>query len=118
MQNVFEAPAFLANPIPDRHRQRLDEQFIGVDGAAAHLGNFTHVDMITIKRRVEETQAFCFPLGRFGRRGARENQHLARHLGGRDPDLLSRKHIVVASANGVGNKVELRKAVEVPADKQ
>src|SRR5262245_23093062 len=74
VQNVFEAPALLANPILDRHRQRLDEQLIGVDGAAAHLGDFTHVDMIAIKRRVEEAQSFRFLLDLFGRGGAREDQ--------------------------------------------
>ncbi len=107
VQDVFEALALLADPVLHRHRQVVDEELVGIDGAAPHLRDFARVDVLAVEVRVEKTQALGAALDLLERRGAREDQHLGRDLRGRDPDFLSRHHIaVVAFAHRLGLELE------------
>ena len=106
VQDVFEAPALLADAIGDRHRQRVDEQLVGIDRAAAHLGDFAHVDVAAVEVGVEQAQAFGAARDVIKRRGARQDQHLARDLRGRNPDFLPGQQIVVALAHRLGLELE------------
>src|SRR6478735_6026855 len=89
LQDVFKAAAFFADAVSGRYRQRINKQLIGVDRASSHLGDFAYIDILSIERRVEKTQAFGSPLDVVDRRSPRQDQHLARNLRGRDPDLLA-----------------------------
>ena len=106
MQDVFEALALLADAVGDRHRQRVDEQLVGVDGAAAHLRDFADIDVAPVEVGVEQAQAIGAARDLFERRGAREDEHLARDLRGRDPDLLARKNVVLAVAHRLGLQLQ------------
>ena len=58
VQDVFEAPALLADAVGDRHRQLVDEQLVRVDGLAAHLLDLAHLDAAAVEIGVEQAQAF------------------------------------------------------------
>ena len=49
VQNVFEAAAFLAEAIVKRNFKVLDEEFVGIDGLAAHLFDFMHDDAAAVE---------------------------------------------------------------------
>ena len=57
VQDVFEALALFADPVGHRHRQRVDEQLVGVDGAASHLRDFADIDVAAVEVGVEQAQA-------------------------------------------------------------
>ena len=96
VQDVFEAAAFLAEAIFHRNFEILDEQFVGIDGLAAHLLDLVHRDAAAIEIGVEQAQAVGRALHLFQRRGARQQQNLFGDLRGRNPDLLAVDDVFVA----------------------
>ena len=82
VQDVFEAAALLAEAIFDRNFKILEEQFVGIDGLAAHLLDFMNGDAAAIEIGIEQAE----PVGRvfhlFQRRGARQQQDLFGDLRG------------------------------------
>ena len=98
VQDVFEALALLADPVGHRHRQRVDEQLVGVDGAPSHLRDFPDIDVAAVEVGVEQAQAFGAARDLIERRGAGKDEHLARDLRGRNPDLLTRNNVALAVA--------------------
>ncbi|MNY23978.1 hypothetical protein D3C86_1576660 [compost metagenome] len=89
MQDVLEASALLANAVRRRHHQAVDEQHVRVHGAAAHLVDLAHLDVLAVQRRVEQAQALRGLGHGFQRRGARQQQHARGHLRRGDPDLAA-----------------------------
>ena len=57
VQDVFEATAFFAQAILNRDFKILDEQFVGIDGLAAHLLDLVHLDPAAIEIGIEQAQA-------------------------------------------------------------
>ena len=83
MQDVVEAAAFLADAVLQRHRQLVEEELVGIDRLAAHLVDLAHLDVAAVEIGIEEREPVGALLDLLGRRGAREQQHLVRHLRGR-----------------------------------
>ncbi len=54
MQQVAEAFPFLADAVFDRHGQRIDEHFIGIDRGTPHFRNAPDIAVIAIQVRVKE----------------------------------------------------------------
>ena len=102
VQDVFETAAFLAEAILDRNFKILEEQFVGVDGLAAHLLDLVHRDALAVEIGVEQAQALGRGLHLFQRRGARQQQDLVGDLRGGDPDLLAVDDVFVALAHRAG----------------
>ena len=102
MQDVFEAAAFLAEAILDRDFEILEEQFVGIDGLAAHLLDLVHGDALLVEIGVEQAQALRRRLHLLQRRGARQQQDLVGDLRGGDPDLLAVDDVFVALAHRAG----------------
>jgi enoyl-CoA hydratase/carnithine racemase len=57
VEDVLEPSPFLADPILDRHRQVVDEQFVRVDRLAPHLVDLAHGDVATVELSVEQARA-------------------------------------------------------------
>lgn len=107
----LEAVVFLADQVRRGDFPVVEEQRVGVDGRAPHLGDLGHLDLRAVEVRVEQAEALA-GLGDFvQRRRARQDQDLLRHLRGRDPDLLSAQEVVLSSARGVfdGSRLELQR---------
>jgi hypothetical protein len=96
VQDVFEAAALLAKTVFHRDLKILEEQFIGVDGLAAHLLDLVHGDARSIEIGIEQAEAAGRVLHLFQRRGPRQQQYLVGDLSGGDPDLLAVDDVVVA----------------------
>lgn len=92
----LEAVVFLADEICRGDAPAVEEQAVGVDGRAAHLGDLADLHLRPVQVRVEQAE----PLAGLGdlveRRRARQDQDLLRHLRRRDPDLLPAEQVVVA----------------------
>src|SRR2546423_14596142 len=54
VQDVFEAATFLAQAILKRYFKILDEEFVGVDGLAAHLLDFMHSNAVAVEVSVKQ----------------------------------------------------------------
>src|SRR5512134_1272668 len=96
MKDQLEPFAFGADPVGLWYRHVVEENHVGVDGMASHLGDRPYLDMGAIEMGVEQTQALGLPLHLIERRGAREDQRRVGDLGGRDPDLLPLEDISFA----------------------
>ena len=59
VQDIFEAAAFLAEAVLDRDLEILEEQFVGIDGLAAHLLDLVHRNPLAIEIGVEQAQALA-----------------------------------------------------------
>jgi hypothetical protein len=57
VQDIFEAAAFLAEAVLDRDFKILDEQFVGIDGLAAHLLDLMHRDALAVEIGIEQAEA-------------------------------------------------------------
>ncbi len=55
VQDVFEAAAFLADPVLHRNLEILEEQLVGVDRLAAHLLDLARVHALAIEVGIEES---------------------------------------------------------------
>src|SRR6266851_767712 len=102
VQDVFEAAAFLAKAILKRNLKILDEQFVGVDGLAAHLLDFMNRNAATIEIGIEQAETVSRILHFFQRRSACQQQNLFGDLGSGDPDLLAADDVFVAGSYRAG----------------
>src|SRR5437879_2911033 len=102
VQDVFEAAAFLAKAILKRNLKILDEQFVGVDGLAAHLLDFMNRNAATIEIGIEQAETVSRVLHFFQRRSACQQQNLFGDLGSGDPDLLAVDDVFVAGSYRAG----------------
>ena len=100
VQDVFEAAPLLADAVLERHFQPVEEELVRIDRLAAHLLDLAHLDARAIEIRVEQAEPVGAAAHLVDRRGAREDQHLLRHLRRRDPHFLSGDDVAVALALG------------------
>jgi hypothetical protein len=105
-----EAVPDLADDVLVGHEQVVDEQLVGVDGVAAHLGDLADLHALAVHRREEQRQPAVF-FARVARAGAGQQQHPLRLLRLGDPHLLARDQPAAVDLRAV---VEML-VVSVPA---
>ncbi|HNM98400.1 MAG TPA: serine/threonine-protein kinase, partial [Marmoricola sp.] len=89
VQDVLEAPAFLANAVLLGNLEVHEEQLVGVDALAAHLLDLAHRDALAVEAGVEQREPLRGRAHLVQRRGARQQQHQVGYLSGGDPHLLA-----------------------------
>ncbi len=99
MQDIFEAAAFLAEPVRHRNFKVLEKQLVGIHRLAAHLLDFMHRDAAAIEIGIEQAEAVGRAFHLLQRCGARQQQDLFGHLRRRNPDLLAVDDVFVAGAH-------------------
>src|SRR5258708_29298277 len=89
MQDVGKALALLADPVGFRNEQAVDEDGIGIDRLAAHLGNAMNIDLRPIEVSVEDRDAVGRPRTILIFGGPGQQHDLVGDLRGRGPDFLA-----------------------------
>src|ERR1700692_2071650 len=94
VEYVAQTLALLSNQRVFRHRQVVNEEFVGVDRSTAQLVDLPNVDVVAVELRVEEAKPFAVLLDLLDRRGAREDEHMVGDLRGGYPDFLARDQVI------------------------
>ena len=104
----LEALAFLADERVGGDLVVVEEDLVGVDGAAAHFLDAFHFEAWrgSVEVDAEHGEAFGGFLDVFEGRGAGEEDHFLRDLRAGDPDLLAGDGVAVAVAGGGGFELE------------
>src|SRR4029079_6894852 len=84
----------------------VDEKLVRIDRTPSHLRDFADIDVAPVEVGVEQAQAVGAARELFERRGPAKNEHLARDLRGRYPDLLAAEQIVLSLTYRLGLQLE------------
>lgn len=108
MHDDLEALAFVSDERVRWDGVVVEENLVGVDGAAAHFLDAFHFEARggSVEVDAEHGEAFGGFLDVFEGRGAGEEDHLLGHLGAGDPDLLAGDGVAVAVLGGGGFELE------------
>ena len=102
IEDVAEAPPLLADAVGLGHEQPVDEDGVGVDRLAAHLGDLAHLDLGAVEVGVKNRDAIGGPLHVLEAGGAGQQHDLVGDLGGGRPHLLPAYEIAAGHLLGEG----------------